>query len=1175
MATLEIHDADGRARFVELARDHPVLLGSSPACDVVLSGEGVLPVHGRIRWKGRRFKIDASPDAEYLEINGRKIVSASLHQGDEIRVGPCRVFALRLDDAPADAPPAAAPRKKKRPRVLEDEGPTKVLQGAASSVEAPTLNLSRPPRAPAPAAPPSVFERDDLLVELGLTGREPEPLAGPSARTSTRAKEPGAVARLLARWRKAREAEDAPGREPVASSPTVIALALLLAGLVAMGFWLATIIASTVATRSYNHAVNLLEDGDNATAIREFDSFLEKNPDDRRAGKARTLRALANVRQYIAISGETWSRALEAAREMVEQTGDLPEFRDEKTELGELVIRIGEGLAERARRRVDPEALAEAESAVPLHATIVGEPAPAFLTKSRLPDLLNEARAAIRKADARKATLAAMEEALAAGSASAVYKARDALVRTYGDLSRDAEVVARMVRANDLMRAAAKVDPSRRPAETGEPSEPLGPPTTLVFRSRDDAPPAPGAAGLAFAAVDGSAYALDGETGAPLWRASVGLNAPFAPLPVPGDPSVLLVDGRRDELARRDARGGRLIWRQSLGEPVDGPPLVVGDRLYQTLPSGKVLTIALADGEVLGSVDLAFPLSRSPVGDESGRFLYVMGRKDCLFTLSRDPLSCVDVQYLGHAEGAIPCPPARLGRFLVVVENDKIADGRWLVLVLEEEGAKPRAAQSIDVAGWTWDVPPTSSSSIWSIGDRGGMRVFAAGDYGSANPLRPLAVLAPDADASGPAFGLAPTERQIWIAGGRSARYDLDAEAGSLATRFQLGPIGVAAGPVQLVGRRVVLSNRFEGGGVALRGIDQVTGRVGWTTVLGAAWPSPPIPSADGESLVTVDRAGRRIRLDRSTLEHGGFVSALLARPGDPNAPDGRLRSVVREGEELALIVPARGGREIWAEAPSAPGGWARTDLPSAIAAPPLPWAGGLLVPGEDGRAYLVDPTTGRADAEPFVPEFDRDRVGSWLAPQPLDADSVVLADDTGRVRRLALKADPARRIAVEAETALDQPIVADPACAESAVVVVTADGVVRALSARDLGAVGSWKLDAPPLGAPRPVAGRVVVLDSAGGVMLLERDGRLAWTTKLASPAVGPPLIRGDMLWIPTRDGRARGLALADGREAAAPDLGVEPAGGLIAVGGDVFVPTGRGVLQPLRIDPATEAQP
>ena len=44
--------------------------------------------------------------------------------------------------------------------------------------------------------------------------------------------------------------------------------------------------------------------------------------------------------------------------------------------MAELVIRIGEGLADRARRAADAKALEEAESVVPLHAQIAGEPAP-------------------------------------------------------------------------------------------------------------------------------------------------------------------------------------------------------------------------------------------------------------------------------------------------------------------------------------------------------------------------------------------------------------------------------------------------------------------------------------------------------------------------------------------------------------------------------------------------------------------------------------------------------------------------------------------------------------------------------------------------------------------------------------------------------------------------------
>src|SRR5690606_39690157 len=106
-----------------------------------------------------------------------------------------------------------------------------------------------------------------------------------------------------------------------------------------------------------------------------------------------------------------------------------------------------------------------------------------------------------------------------------------------------------------------------------------------------------------------------------------------------------------------------------LGERVDAPPLVLGDQVVQTLPGGEVAFISLSTGELLATIDLGFPITQTPVGDESGQFLYVTGSRDCLFVLARDPLGCAAVEYLGHGEGSIACGPVRMGRFLIVAEN--------------------------------------------------------------------------------------------------------------------------------------------------------------------------------------------------------------------------------------------------------------------------------------------------------------------------------------------------------------------------------------------------------------------------------------------------------------------------------------------------------------------------
>ncbi len=160
------------------------------------------------------------------------------------------------------------------------------------------------------------------------------------------------------------------GQERIVSSPLVLGLVASLIVLVAMGYGLAAIIAATTATRAFNRGVQDYDDGDYSTAIRELDSFLEKNPEDPRGGKARVLMAMANVRQYVSVEGGTWTSALEASRRALDEVGGLEEFRDVRADLGELLIRVGEGLADRARSTTDPKALAEAESAVELHAKV-------------------------------------------------------------------------------------------------------------------------------------------------------------------------------------------------------------------------------------------------------------------------------------------------------------------------------------------------------------------------------------------------------------------------------------------------------------------------------------------------------------------------------------------------------------------------------------------------------------------------------------------------------------------------------------------------------------------------------------------------------------------------------------------------------------------------------------
>lgn len=1189
MATLEVHDGEGRVSRVEISRDQAVLFGSSPKCDIVLEGPGILPYHGRLRWKSSRYKADAFPDAEYLEINGTKMTSASIRQGDEIAVGPCRIFMLYADDdippakddatrvqpAPAFTQAPASPRNRSRKR----EDPPKVRDLPDDDIVPPKDDATRVQPAPdftqAPPLPRNRgwkreepvnlknFEADPSSVEISLEGpiseawdrTRSQEADQPKERTKARRKLPGFL----------NFDQDAPGQEKILTSPLVIGLVSSLVILIILGVVLKSIITKTVATRLYQRAIESLDDGDYRNALLRFDQYLASNPSDPKStSQARVLRALANVRQYTSSTGASWTNALEAEREMLEKVAQEPAYRDSSSDLADEVIRTGEALADRAKATADARTLGEAEAAFTLHARVAGSSAQTHLLRSKLPAKLADARAAVRKGAIRTAALAAMDAAIQAGSSIKVYTARDDLIRQYADLATDREVVARLTRANDLIRRAVRVDTSRRPAETTPLPGPLGPPTSLVLRSSPAARPNPTGT-VVFALAEGFALGVDGSTGAPLWQVEVGQSSPFPPQGIPGGAGALVVDARHDELFRLDARTGGLLWRQPLGESVDDPPLLLGNQAILTTPSGKLLVIDIASGELQATVDARMRLSRPAVGDEAGQFLYVMGEQDCLFIFARDPLACVGVEYLGHAKGSIPCAPARLGRFLVIAENHTLTDGRWRVCVLDDQGARVRPVQEVAISGWTWATPATSGSVIWADGDRGRIAAYAVGAYEAKVPFRAIATLAPEAKSTGPAFGYARSENELWLGSGRPGRYDLKPEEGKITRAWALAGAGPSVAPIQLANPLVVMTQQDpERPGVMLWGVDPENGSVRWQTVLGSPWIVDLEISPRSEDLSSLAADGSPVALPRTLLASGGFVEAPLPRAGTLRLPEGPLRRLEAEG--LTVLIPPLNERYLLVKARG--GEFRRVELPVAFGAAPLLWAGDLLLPGTDGRVYLIDPTTGESRAEPYVPPFDREHKTRWKAALPIDGDAVALVDESGRVRRLTLAKEPRPRLNLTAEAKLEKTLLADPVSTGGAVVVLTNDHRIRSLVARDLSPVGAWPFEAPLATAPSVVSGRAFFADRAGGVVAIGPDGQRLWAATLrGGSSVSPPAILDQSAWFLAKDGSLEGRSLGDGSPLDRVELGIIPSGELLALGGDLVIPVARGTIQLLNL--------
>jgi outer membrane protein assembly factor BamB len=1130
MATLEVHDGKGRVEYVTIRQDHLALFGSDPKCDIVLADPQAIPFHGRIRCKKGTFKVEAFPEAKSIVLNGAKVIASKLLVGDEIRVGAYRIFLINADD------------------VSVETEKTRVQAAPVAKPGSPAAPLQRGPAARANPQP------------AGAAADSPEQRLKRANPTPTKPSTPVPRWKRLLRkvWR-----EQAPGEERLAGSPLVLALIVALALLVVLGLGLFNIIATNTAERQFRMAEDSYSTGDYRNAIALYDLFLKSNGRDPRANKVRVMRALANVRQYSVGAGPVWTSALEAAQEMQKSVGKLKEYEDAHIELAEIVLRGAEAITDRAKASAEPKVLAEAKAALTLHTRIAGPPAKSLQDKTNIAKKMVDAEAAVLKGQTRLKALADMDSALKAASAARVYSTRDNLIELYPDLANDRMVVDRLKAGNELLRKAVSFDPTTHSAETVPLSEPLGPPTTLVLRSSSAAKPAAGPQPpVVFAIADGVAYGIDGSDGTPLWQVPVGLASPFQPIPVSGsEPAVLVFDTRTDELVRLKARSGQLLWRLPIGEHIATPPLILGNEAFQAVPSGRLLKIDLISGTFSGALQLNRPLLRAPAADEAGQHLYLAADSAVLYVLTRDPLSCIAVEYLGHDAGSIGCPPARIGRYVIVSENHGINDGRWHVFAIDEETGKVRPVQQLQVPGWTWETPTTAGAVVWSVNDRMGLTAFAIGEVGAKVALNPIAKTIPDTGPSGPAFARGRSEREIIVSGGRTGRFDLNVERQSLTPGWKLSAAGPAVAPVQLADRNMILTQQAtEGRGVVVWAVNPTDGSVLWRTVLGAAWPAGLTPSADGGSLTTLGTDGRAISLSRDQLAAGGFIEQPIPPDVDRQIPPGPLQRI--ESGDLTIVVPSTVADYILVREGS--GAFRRVNLPAALGAAPVLWGSDLFAPGGDGRAYLIDPKTGGSKAEPYVPPFDKAKPTRWLAPVKLEDDAVVIADTSGRIRRLIKQTDPRVHLAVSGEAEIRGGLATDPAASGIAVVLATEDGQIRSLAGNDLGALGQWPLESPRSLGPVSSSGHAFVADSAGRVLAFGGEGRRLWTVDMKeSPPLGAPVVRDGSALFLGRDGTLHRRSLTDGKALDRNVLGILPSGGPWAIGPDIAVAVGPGSIR------------
>ena len=429
-----------------------------------------------------------------------------------------------------------------------------------------------------------------------------------------------------------------------------------------------------------------------------------------------------------------------------------------------------------------------------------------------------------------------------------------------------------------------------------------------------------------------------------------------------------------------------LIWRQALGEPVSDPPLVLGNQVIQATPGGQAAPDRPGVGRAPGDrqpgpapgADAGRATRR---GSSSTSWPTRIASSSSAATRS----SCVAVEYLGHAAGSVAAPPGAAGP-VPGRRREPDAQRRPLARLRDRRGRDRscvRCSRSRSPAG-PGARPRRRARSLWATGDRASAHGLCDRDLRREGPFRPLARTRPRRRSLGPGVrARARSERELWVASGRSARLVLDAENGKLAAAWTLAEAGPALAPPQLAGaaaRPDPAGHRGPGrrtlGSRAGLGLGPLADRP-------RARPggSPRHRGARGDALVTLGEDGRALALSRDRLTAGGFVEVPLPKPGGTRLPPGPLVRLESAASDLTVLVPAGPADHLLRPCGRADD-FRRLELPAPLGAAPVFWGSDLLRAGRDGRRRPAR-SRGPASRAPsrYIEPFDRAHPIRWHAP--------------------------------------------------------------------------------------------------------------------------------------------------------------------------------------------------
>lgn len=901
---------------------------------------------------------------------------------------------------------------------------------------------------------------------------------------------------------------------------------------------------------AFKQAKDLWAAGSYTNAIDRFDKYLAGFPEHINVSEARVLRGVARLRQAVE-GARDWTKTLATAKEVIEEIRGEEKFSEGRKELASLLPQIAEGLSKQAADHPSTELIEQSHEALALVNKYVGKEQRPTQKLLEIQASLDLTKHHLGQTTALEKAVAGIKQAIDAGTPQEAYKIRKDLLKEYPGVAGDETLQEAVLSLSRAEQNLVTYVSQPRPAEPADAPSPVEAEVVMADRR---GPNAPGVANqIVYVLAGGAAYALEADTGKVIWRRFVGHDTTFVPRPLTRDSAgdVLLVDSERHELLRVDGRSGTVRWRQSVGEPFDAHPTMTSKQAWVATRSGKLVSIDLDDGQSPGHISLPQELRVGPAFDSRGQYCYQLGKTSNLFALSTKTNQCQEVLYLGHDAESIHVPPLVVAPYVFIAEDHGANGSLLLVLATDENGAALHQAQEpVPLVGRVMAPLASSGRTLVIATDRGAIYTY---EINPPDPGPPLTVVAEKPADKRPAAVRYPllVDSQLLIAGHGTTKYDIQSSRGRLEPKWVKDDTDVQLQPPALLGN-VVYQVRQKAGqpDVLVGALNTQDGDRFWETRLAAPPAGAPVKDARSGRVRLFNRLGGLFDMPSDSFE-GRRVENAAALPDEPASafPEPTNMTVLSSGG-LALSSASQDKRALIASNDASPAlRW--MPLPDPLGAPAIGFEGGLLLPGQLGQVFVLDPATGRHVVRPFQPRLVPGEEPRWTMPVPLGEHEVLLADGHSRLYRLGVGQKPEPHLVTLAEAGLPGPVVVPPAALAKTVYAVNGSAELMAFELPNLIVGKSWPLSTGLAWGPFAAGERVLVATVGGELLAFDDQQTLVWQVPWQhGHLAGAPLATDDGLLLSTMTGQIYRLDAASGNELASVDVGEPLAAGPVAFG-------------------------